>query len=77
MRPLLIVIALVALVLLVIGIAVETLKFLLYVGLVVLIASAALVAVQRLRSSGIPSLLSPRSQLPQCAGIAAISGLHC
>jgi hypothetical protein len=51
MRSLLIVLAVVALILLVIGIAVETLKFLLYIGLVVLIASAALYAVQRLRSS--------------------------
>jgi uncharacterized membrane protein YdbT with pleckstrin-like domain len=51
MKSLLIVLAVVALILLIIGIAVETLKFLLYIGLVVLIASAALYAVQRLRSS--------------------------
>ena len=51
MKPLLIVLALVALVLLIIGVAVETLKFLLYVGLVVLVASVALFAVQRVRSS--------------------------
>lgn len=50
MKPLLIVLALIALVLLIIGVAVETLKFLLYVGLVVLVASAALLLLQRVRS---------------------------
>jgi Flp pilus assembly protein TadB len=50
MKPMLIVLALIALVLLIIGVAVETLKFLLYVGLVVLVASAALLVLQRVRS---------------------------
>lgn len=50
MKPLLIVLALIALVLLIIGVAVETLKFLLYVGLAVLVVSAALLVLQRVRS---------------------------
>jgi hypothetical protein len=50
MKSLLIVLALAALVLLILGVAVETLKFLLYVGLVVLVASVALFVVQRIRS---------------------------
>jgi hypothetical protein len=50
MKPLLIVLALIALVLLIIGVAVETLKLLLYVGLVVLVVSGALLVLQRVRS---------------------------
>lgn len=50
MKSLLIALALIALVLLVLGIAVETLKFLLYIGLVVLVASAVLLVLQRVRS---------------------------
>ncbi|WP_157940204.1 hypothetical protein [Arthrobacter ruber] len=50
MKPLLIALALVALVLLIVGIAVETLKFLLYIGLVVLVASAVLLLLQRVRA---------------------------
>jgi hypothetical protein len=50
MKPLLIVLAVVALVLMVLGIAVETLKFLLYLGLAVLVGSAVLLLLQRVRS---------------------------
>lgn len=50
MKAVLIVLAVVALALLVLGIAVETLQFLLYLGLVVLVAGAVLLLVQRLRS---------------------------
>lgn len=50
MKPLLIVLAVVALVLLVLGIAVETLQFLLYLGLIVLVAGGVLLLVQRVRS---------------------------
>jgi hypothetical protein len=50
MRPLLIVLAVVALVLLILGIAVETLKFLLYLGLAILVASVVMLVLQRGRS---------------------------
>ncbi|WP_191931647.1 hypothetical protein [Arthrobacter bussei] len=50
MKSALITLALIALVLLVVGIAVETLKFLLYVGLVVLVGAAVVLLLQRVRS---------------------------
>ncbi|MFC3300438.1 hypothetical protein PTW37_14105 [Arthrobacter agilis] len=50
MKSVLVLLAVIALVLLVIGVAVETLKFLLYVGLVVLVGAAVMLLVQRARS---------------------------
>lgn len=50
MKSTLIILAVIALVLLVVGIAVETLKFLLYIGLVVLVGAAVVFLLQRVRS---------------------------
>jgi hypothetical protein len=50
MKSTLIILAVIALILLIVGVAVETLKFLLYVGLVVLIGAVVLLVLQRVRS---------------------------